>query len=290
MIYGNRSNGNQHGLVLTKPSVVEFMLDRIGYVSTSDLSSKIIVEPAAGDGAFAIKIIERLHASSKIFGFSFQEALSNIKLYELDSTMSKLLSQRISLKLVEFSATLPKTLIHTADFLVAEAVPCDFVVGNPPYVRHENIPEKEKQTYRKLFRTFTHRSDLYIAFYEKSLRVLNKSGILSFICSNRWLKNQYEKLLLLAAILMSGFVKDQLLELGNKMNGGYPRWQSQNLKKLRVPIIDAIPESSAKEIILAYQSMNYQKIDLLITPSEISNYETTVPEALLFEPDVPDYE
>jgi adenine-specific DNA-methyltransferase len=94
---------------------------------------------------------------------------------------------------------------------------------------------------------------------------------------------------LLAAILMSGFVKDQLLELGNKMNGGYPRWQSQNLKKLRVPIIDAIPEKSEKEIILAYQSMDYQKIDLLITPLEISNYETTVAETLLFEPDVPDY-
>jgi len=132
MIYGSRSNGNQHGLVFTKPLVVEFMLDRIGYVSTSDLSKKVIVEPSAGDGAFAIKIIERLHVSSKTFRFSFQEALSNIRLYELDVNMAELLSERICLKLAELSATLPETLIQPFDFLLADPIHCDFVIGNPP--------------------------------------------------------------------------------------------------------------------------------------------------------------
>ncbi len=95
MIYGKRSNGNHHGLVLTKPLVVDVMLDRIGYVSSSDLSKKLIVEPAAGDGAFAVSIIDRLFDSSKNFNFSFQNALSNIKLYEIDYKMSELLTNRI---------------------------------------------------------------------------------------------------------------------------------------------------------------------------------------------------
>ena len=527
MIYGSRSNGNHHGLVLTKPLVVDFMLDRIGYISSTDLREKVVAEPAAGDGAFAIAIIDRLFESSRNFGFSFQKALSNIKLYEIDSKMSELLTTRIKSRLVELSVILPKTMIQTTDFLLAELIPCDIVIGNPPYVRHENIPEKEKSIYRQIFRTFTHRSDLYIAFYEKSLRILNENGILSFICSNRWLKNQYgqnlreliglnyaldeiidiegtcpfeedviaypaittirksdkklmgnyyrihhiddldkidhsitpsrtlntrvaknwfsyisngnryekyldsienqgfkigigvatgsdkvfirndfhhivenelllpllisrdlrdnklnwsgkfilnpfaengelidleqypkakkyfyskretllkrhvskknpkkwyktidrittdltqqdkiilpdisgnthlfidqgnyyphhnlyyitgrsyDKLVLLAAILMSDFVKSQLCELGNKMNGGYPRWQSQNLKKLRVPIIDAIPESSAKEIVRAYNARDYPKIDSLITPAKISHYETTCGQTRLFEP------
>ena len=94
----------------------------------------------------------------------------------------------------------------------------------------------------------------------------------------------YDKLVLLAAILMSDFVKSQLCELGNKMNGGYPRWQSQNLKKLRVPIIDAIPGNSAKEIVRAYNARDYSKIDSLITPAQISNYETTCGQTRLFEP------
>jgi adenine-specific DNA-methyltransferase len=82
-------------------------------------------------------------------------------------------------------------MIISGDFLTIQIPHCDIVIGNPPYVRHENIPSPKKELYRNLFFTFNHRSDLYIPFYEKGLNLLNKDGILSFICSNRWLKNQY---------------------------------------------------------------------------------------------------
>ncbi len=35
------------------------------------------------------------------------------------------------------------------------------------------------------------RSDLYIAFYEKSLSLLKNNGVLSFVCTDRWTKNRY---------------------------------------------------------------------------------------------------
>ena len=92
----------------------------------------------------------------------------------------------------------------------------------------------------------------------------------------------YEKLVLLAAILMSDFVKKQLNELGNKMNGGYPRWQSQNLKKLRIPIIDAIPIKLAELITMAYLQKDYTKIDNLLNPSEFSNFHIAVVQTRLF--------
>ena len=136
MKYGIRSNGNQHGLVLTKPSVVNFILDRIGYIPSINLSKKIVVEPAAGDGAFAIAIINRLFESSIKFNFSFQDSLSNIRLYEIDKSMSILLYNRIKARLMDFSSTVPEGLIVTTDFLLIENILCDIVVGNPPYVRH----------------------------------------------------------------------------------------------------------------------------------------------------------
>jgi len=527
MIYGTRSNGNNHGLVLTKPLVVEKMLDLVGYVATIDLSKLRITEPSAGDGAFAVLIINRLFTSSIKFGFNFQEALSNITLYEIDPEMVKMLSERIDATLKQLSASRPETMIRCEDYLLSASTPCDIVIGNPPYVRHENIPEDKKVAYRKLFRTFTHRSDLYIAFFEKGLKQLKTNGQLSFITSNRWLKNQYGKnlrdlissnyrieevidledtnpfeedvlaypaittitkayggempgyyqikdldelenftksnkpsrtlnlrasnwfattnsgekhernldtilnqgfkigigvatgcdrvfirkdfpelvekelllpillskdlrgdklewggnfilnpfgvngelidldifpmaklyllshqdilnkrhvtrqnqknwfktidkiqkdltfrdkiilpdmsgnisifidkgefyphhnlyfitgknkkqLTLLAALLMSDFVKDQLLEFGNKMNGGYARWQSQNLKKLQVPIIDSIPGDTAFRLIHAYENHNIGEINRLITPHRISEYELTVGQASLFEPE-----
>ena len=61
MIYGSRSNGKLHGIVMTKQSVVEVILDRISYLPSVDLRKIQIVEPAAGNGAFAIEIVKRLY-------------------------------------------------------------------------------------------------------------------------------------------------------------------------------------------------------------------------------------
>jgi adenine-specific DNA-methyltransferase len=190
MIYGVRSNGKSHGLVLTKPIVVETMLDRVGYESRRDLSKIKVTEPASGDGAFALEIIHRLFKSSLNFNFCFQKALSNLTFFELDKDMATRLKERLASTLSNYQAVLPD-IVRMEDFLLSESDRCDLLIGNPPYVRHENIPEKQKDIYKRKYSTFRHRSDLYIGFYEKGLSILNDGGTLSFICSNRWLKNQY---------------------------------------------------------------------------------------------------
>lgn len=194
-MYGVRANGNNHGVVITKAAVVDSMLDRVGYNPDTDLSNIKVVEPAAGDGAFAIPILDRLYRSSIRFGFSFQKALANVVLFEIDAEMASYLTDAVSEWLIAHSEALPEGMIRQEDFLLSNAGKCDLVVGNPPYVRHENIPEEMKRSYRSVFSTFTHRSDLYIAFYEKGLSLLSEGGSLSFICSNRWLRNQYGKAL-----------------------------------------------------------------------------------------------
>jgi hypothetical protein len=35
------------------------------------------------------------------------------------------------------------------------------------------------------------RADVYVGFIEQGLRLLNKGGVLSFICADRWMRNQY---------------------------------------------------------------------------------------------------
>ena len=132
MIYGTRSNGNNHGLVITKPLVVEKMLDLVGYIETRDLSKVIITEPSAGDGAFAVLIIKRLYISSHNFGFSFQDSLSNITLYEIDPEMVSLLSDRIDETLNHLSAYRPETMIRCEDYLLSNSIQSDIIAGNPP--------------------------------------------------------------------------------------------------------------------------------------------------------------
>ena len=87
----------------------------------------------------------------------------------------------------------------------------DIVIGNPPYIRHEDIEDplgriKDKSEYKghleEMIRNdfpgyFTKKmkinskSDLYTYFYIRSLRLLNKKGVHVFICSNSWLDVEY---------------------------------------------------------------------------------------------------
>ena len=65
------------------------------------------------------------------------------------------------------------------------------MVGNPPYVRQELIPDVLLSAYRSRYTTIYDRADLYIPFIERSLRALSQGGSLGFICADRWMKNRY---------------------------------------------------------------------------------------------------
>ena len=91
----------------------------------------------------------------------------------------------------------------------------DIVIGNPPYVRQEDIRDPEGKLSPREYKTLLvkmlqhdfpdhfgrpdhqpkrrpdGRSDLYTYFYVRSLRLLNPQGIHVFICSNSWLDVGY---------------------------------------------------------------------------------------------------
>lgn len=191
MVHGKRKNGKAHGVVSTKKSVVCKMLDLVNYTSNQDLRGIKILEPSSGEGAFALEIIKRLYQSSQIHDFDLEVELPNIYFCELDSEIFKALQVNITTYLESIGIVSDKINILNSDFLLTKIdIKFDLVVGNPPYVRNENIPLETKNIYQSSFTTFTHRSDLFIPFYEKGLKLLSKEGVLSYVCSNRWLKNQ----------------------------------------------------------------------------------------------------
>jgi adenine-specific DNA-methyltransferase len=68
----------------------------------------------------------------------------------------------------------------------------DIVIGNPPYVRHEDIKELTpvlKNVYQ--YECASSRADLYVFFYERSVKLLKAHGALSFITSNKWYRAKY---------------------------------------------------------------------------------------------------
>lgn len=190
-IYNTRHSGAQHGDVFTKHEVVCFMLDEVGYTANMNLSGITIMEPSCGEGEFVVEIVRRLKLSSKLFGFDLNQAYHKcVSASDIDKRKTEICIQRISEEAPEIEH--PEQRIHTEDYLLSEHSYYDIIVGNPPYIRYEEIPQDKLPLY-KLFSTFYYRSDMYILFFEKSLSQLKQNGKHCFICANRWMKNMYGK-------------------------------------------------------------------------------------------------
>ena len=187
-LYGERTSGGGHGDVPTAPEVVRYMLDLIGYTSDKNLSNTIILEPSCGEGEFIVEISRRLMESARQFGFDAQAAFVKC-IYGYDIVVEKI--QRCKQRLSDMGLAPTDSHVCAGDFLSARVPEVDLVVGNPPYVRYENIPADQLDYIKRTFPTFHYRADLYIPFFEKTLRLLKPGGRHCFICANRWLKNEY---------------------------------------------------------------------------------------------------
>ncbi|MCE3046607.1 Eco57I restriction-modification methylase domain-containing protein [Helicobacter kayseriensis] len=66
----------------------------------------------------------------------------------------------------------------------------DIVIGNPPYIRQEDIFLKD-QIRIEFGAFFNGTADIFTYFFAKGIQVLKPSGILSFIASNKWTRAGY---------------------------------------------------------------------------------------------------
>lgn len=100
----------------------------------------------------------------------------------------------------------------------------DLVVGNPPYVRQEELKAVTvrgsdgkqrplKDVLKEQYLCFTGTADLYVYFFERSIDLLRTGGVLSFITSNKYFRAAYgEKL---RAFLLYGTAPSVILDFGD---------------------------------------------------------------------------
>ena len=223
------------GAVYTKPWVVELVLSLAGYEVSSNLVDARAVEPSVGEGAFLVPMVARLLNSCRAQGRPWLDCLDSLRAYDVDATALRRCRRRLLRLLQEagISDTTAEVLLKAwlveADYLLlvgrTTANPVhtpqlfdrpalagvDFVIGNPPYVRVEGIPEPLNAQYRQLFPTMRGRADLYVGFYEAALRQLRPGGVCAYICADRWMVNQYGETL--RRYIAAGFAVETLLEM-----------------------------------------------------------------------------
>lgn len=140
------------GQVFTPPHIVSDMLALIQ--STKKLSNPRFLEPSCGNGAF------------------FENLPSNKVGIELDS---KVICDKSVLKVDFFS------------YPVSEKFDC--IIGNPPYVRYQDIAISTKTLLKPYSGLFDSRSNLYLFFIYKCILHLKEGGELIFITPRDFLKS-----------------------------------------------------------------------------------------------------
>ena len=195
------STGRERGAVYTRLETVDFILNLAGYLPDYPLHTCTLLEPSFGNGDFLVRAVERL-LTSYFRANSHDTAVSDLRGaiagYEINPDAASETVGRLTELLSRFGFDLEQTCsllgdwLKNDDFLLADIRSSfDFVVGNPPYVRQELIPDRLMAEYRSRFETIYDRADLYIPFIERSLKLLKDGAVLGFICADRWMKNKY---------------------------------------------------------------------------------------------------
>ena len=134
------------GQVFTPPSVVDFMLGL-------SRNSGRVLEPSAGDGAFYTVLRQR---GAKVDGI------------EIDRRVAP-----AGTRVMDFFALPENERFAT-------------IVGNPPYVRYQDIAARTRKKLDSPL--FDRRSNLFLFFIEKSIRHLEPGGELIFIVPREFIK------------------------------------------------------------------------------------------------------
>jgi hypothetical protein len=189
---------DEHGEVFTRRWVVELILDLAGYTVERDLGGLVAVEPSCGAGAFLVPMVERLIDSCQQHDRPLTDIRTALRAFDLLPANAELAQKAVSKALVDAgladlaARSIAMDCVRCGDFLLSpHDIVADFVLGNPPYIRLEDVPPARSAAYRRACPTMRGRSDIFVGFIEAGLRLLGPDGVLGFIVADRWMHNQY---------------------------------------------------------------------------------------------------
>jgi adenine-specific DNA-methyltransferase len=176
------------GRIYTPEHIVKKMLDELEYNNSSILGKKIL-DPACGDGRFLCEVAKR------IIEFSSKE--------DLVKNLKCIFGFELNRKSVVECKTNLNELIKDLDISVDWNIKCcdslkqkypyyfDFIIANPPYVRIQHMLEDYRKFLQQNFNYCKKgATDLYIAFFELSLRMMKNEGKAAFITPNSYFSTQ----------------------------------------------------------------------------------------------------
>ena len=106
---------------------------------------------------------------------------------KLEAEIADIKNNKIYENAFEWRFEFPEVLNDEGDF-----VGFDAVIGNPPYIRQEEVKEFSNY-FQAHFSTFSGKSDIYVYFYELAVNILGNKNSFSFITSSKFFEANYGK-------------------------------------------------------------------------------------------------
>ena len=180
----------------TPPEIVDFIVNK---TINKDVVS--VFDPAVGCGAFLTGWLKNQLKKNKktkvqFTGYDINPtslAISELNLEKFFSLNEKI-EKNIDVKL-ELKDSLKEYLKTDTPLFDSNTKIFDAVIGNPPYVRVQNIqPVQKRNMYRKGYpESAVGRFDLYMLFIEMAKRALNEKGRIGYIVSNKLMTSNAAK-------------------------------------------------------------------------------------------------
>lgn len=106
---------------------------------------------------------------------------------KLETEIEEIKSNKIYENAFEWRFEFPEVLDDEGNFRGF-----DVVIGNPPYIRQEEIKELSGYLFEK-YHVYSGKADLFVYFFERAFNILENSGYLTFITSGKYWEAGYGK-------------------------------------------------------------------------------------------------
>lgn len=199
------------GDVYTPQPVVEFILDSVGYTPDNEIEKYPIIDLSCGTGSFVRSIVRRLKERLHSLGYDSENSenahhiISTIRNNVVALDLNKMATLRTAQLIIneladeieksDYDNPIEELRIYNTNSLHPELKGklglFKFVVGNPPYVRNDNIDNDEDEFFRENFETAVGKYDLYQLFMEQGIELLEPEGYLGMVTPDRFHHTKY---------------------------------------------------------------------------------------------------
>lgn len=185
----------RNGVVYTPEWIVDVILKK---TLPKELSNISVCDPSCGDGAFLAKVAERIckQAAASNDADPYIASLNMLTGFDVDSKAINICREKLNQVLSKhLDGVKVDWTLEVIDGIEKKQWTkwrgqFNYVIGNPPYVRVQNLEESRRESIRKSgWKSMSGCTDLYMLFFEYGMELLGDGGSLCYITPNSWMKS-----------------------------------------------------------------------------------------------------